>query len=195
MAKRVRIGRLFDHRQLTDRLDRARSHQLLVTIRSRWQGAPTVVGFVTGLGRQWVAVSVLDDRLFLDGTVALRLEDVLVVSIEPDPDCFEVLALRARFSWPIPPGPLVLDDTISLIKSVAEVSSMFGLSVVNPSSKYLFGRIVSVDRGFVRLRRITNRATWSPSIKAIPLPEITRVSLGGEYDAALTLIAGPESGA
>lgn len=42
------------------------------------------------IGKKWVAVQRLSDRIAFDGWILVRLKDVQAVSMDPDPECFEI---------------------------------------------------------------------------------------------------------
>jgi hypothetical protein len=91
-----------DKKTVLARLEQAQEHQLLVHVRRWIPDADRLEGFVVAIGDKWVAVQRLSDRIAFDGWQLLRLKDIQAVSIEPDPDCFEVEALKARNCGPRP---------------------------------------------------------------------------------------------
>lgn len=82
------------------RLARAQAEGLLVRVRRSLPDADVLDGFVVAVGTEWLALARLSDRIELDGWTLLRSADVRAVKLEPDPDCFEIRALRARGQWP-----------------------------------------------------------------------------------------------
>src|SRR4051794_17023762 len=89
-----------DKAAVLTRLSPAQQNQLLVTVRRWIPRADRLEGFVVGIGDKWVALQRLSDRIAFDGWQLIRVKDIQAVSIDPDPDCFEVRALKARSLWP-----------------------------------------------------------------------------------------------
>lgn len=175
-----------------DRLARARDTHQPVGVRRWIAGADRVDGFVTGIGAAWVALAKLDDGLRADGWSVLRLGDIKSVSIDPDPDCFEVKALRARSLWPPTPTDVALDEVVALLRSAARADSVTTVFVEDDRPGVCWiGAVLSVDEQTLRLLEIDPQGEWRRKPRAFDLQDITRIDFGGGYEEALRLVAGP----
>jgi len=181
-----------DKQLIGERLERARKGQLLVSVRRWIPRADAIDGFVTGIGSSWVVMSKFTDEVHLDGWTLLRLKDIQAVSIEPDPDCFEVKALRARSEWPPPVADVALDDVAEALRSAAaadELTTVF-VEFYRPDVCWI-GTPTSIGRRTLRLREVGPRADWHRKPRPIDLEDVTRIEFGGDYEEALRLVAGP----
>src|SRR4051794_37375811 len=113
-----------DKGAVSARLSRAQQEQLLVTVRRWIPDADRLEGFVVGIGQKWVLLQRLSDRIAFDGWQLLRLKDIQAVSIDPNPDCFEVRALKARSLWPPSAPKLALDDVVGAVGSAYAATGM-----------------------------------------------------------------------
>lgn len=159
--------------------------------------ADTVEGVVVGIGAEWVLIAVVDPMVVLDGLVAVRLADVTKVRRCGGADSFVGRALRARGQWP-PPGDatLDLDGTRELLITAAAASALVTIHIEEVRTDVCFiGRPVRVGPRVLRLREITPEAEWTDEPSRWRLPDITRVEIGGSYEAALLVVGGsPEDG-
>ena len=175
-----------------DRLARALDTHQPVGVRRWIAGSDRVDGFVTGVGAAWVALAKLDDRIRPDGWSLLRLSDIKSVSIDPDPDCFEIKALRAR-------NLRHHADRHSprrcrrLIRSAARADPVITVFVEDDRPDICWiGAVISVGEQTLRLLEIDTQGEWHRrKPRAIDLEDITRIEFGGGYEEALRLVAGP----
>lgn len=193
MSKRQRRERAFDRRSIVMRLERARDDRLLVYLRRRTAGAPDVSGFVIAIGRRWAAVAALDDRVMLDGWSLLRISEILAVTIQPDSECFEIRALKARSQWPVPAFELHLDDFEAAASSLVAVGGVIGVSLRTAPTGYRVGSVKSVDRARLRMRCISAEGRWEDESRTFHAKDVLRLNTLGAYDDAYRLAAGPES--
>ncbi|MFE6969694.1 hypothetical protein [Isoptericola sp. NPDC057653] len=181
----------FDRDAVVARLERARDERLVVGVRRWIRGADHVEGLVVGVGAGWVALAHLAERVRFDGWTLLRLEDVRAVTIDPDPDCFSVTALRARGEWP-PPIDVELDDVRAAVTTAAAAAPATSVyrELDRPDVCFI-GAVVSVDEGTVRLLEIDLQGQWHRAPRPMDLGDVTRIGFGGAYEEALALVAGP----
>lgn len=175
-----------------DRLARARDSSQPVGVRRWIAGADRVDGFVTDIGAAWVALEKLDDRVRPDGWSLVRLRDIKSISIDPDPDCFEIKALRARGLWPPTPTRVSLDDVAAVVRSAAAADPVTTVFVEDDRPQVCWiGAVVSVGEQALRLLEIDTQGEWRRKSRSIDLEDITRIEFGGGYEEALRLVAGP----
>lgn len=174
-----------------------RSTQLLTATRkrpfvrfdSRFEHSP-VRGYVLDVGPKFFLLASVSDRIWFDGFECFRVGDVR--GIEPDPHArFAESALRKRRER-LPRKPRV--SLKSIEELLGSAGRQFPLVTVHregldPDVCWI-GRVVGVEHGSVSLLEITPNATWEAKPESYRLSEITRVSFGADYEAALYLVAG-----
>lgn len=173
------------------RLERARQQGLLVAIRRRTPHTSAVKGFVTALGRRWVAVAVVNDRIRLDGWTLLRLKEVLAVTIDPDPDCYKIRALKARSQWPVPEGEFALDDFVGAATSAAVTGGVVGIGFGAPTDRYFVGAVRSATPEELLLQPIKPKGVWGKKTKTLRAADIVRFDLADAHIEAYKGLAGP----
>lgn len=181
-----------DKKSVVARLEHAQSHQLLVHLRRWIPGADRLEGFVVGIGKQWVVLQRLSDRVAFDGWILLRLKDVQAVSMDPDPECFEIKALMARDQWPPTTPELNLDDAVGVLTSASATAAMVSVfdEFDRPDVCWI-GAVVCVDKSKLRLLEVNARGGWARRPRTFDPDDVTRLDLGGGYEEALQLVAGP----
>ncbi len=180
-----------DNEAVLTRLALAQQNQLLVTVRRWIPDADRLEGFVVGLGQRWVALQGLSDRIALDGWHLLRVKDIQAVSIDPDPDCFEVKALKARSLWPPSAPELALDDVVSAVESASTATAMVSVfdEFDRPGACWI-GEVTSLDDAKLRLLEVNTRGGWARKPRTFDPADVTRIDFGGGYEEALRLVAG-----
>lgn len=173
-------------REVRADLDRAHKLQLVTRIRRSTHNAPSVTGFIVGIGREWVVVDTLNDRDEPDGHSLLRLRDLLAVTIDPDPECLEVRVLKARGTWP----PRALEVNLDNFAGIAEVlSSAPVISVGRADGTYRVGSVLLADEHQILLRLVGRRGGWLRRIRVIRADEVVRLNIGGRFDESILLAA------
>jgi hypothetical protein len=173
------------------RLERARDEQLSISVRRWIPRADRLDGFVVAIGEKWVALSKLDG-VRLDGWSLLRLKDIQAVGIDPDPDCFEVRALKVRGQWPPTAPELKLDDVVGVIASASAAAPMTSVFVEfdRPDICWV-GSVTAMDADNLKLLEVSTQAEWYRKPRSIDPEDVTRIEFGGSYEEALDLVAGP----
>lgn len=175
-----------------ERLERALADRLLVRVRRSIPDADVLDGFVVGIGRKWVALARLSDRVELDGWTLLRLSDVHSVKITPDPECFAIRALRLREQWPPPAVEVDLDDDAGAVEGAAGSRPMVAVRCEwDRSDVCWIGSVRSVKGSTLSLLEVGVEAEWASKARRFDLDDITRLDFGGGYEEALALVAGP----
>lgn len=149
-----------------------------------------VSGYVQGVGLEFFLMVVVSDRIWFDGFECFRVKDA--ESLEPAPHAaFQEAALAARAEVRPEPPTTDLTDIESLLTSA---SAKFPLITIHteradPDVCYI-GRVLSVEGGIVWMLTIDPDAVWDTDPLAYKLNDITRVSFGGDYEGALSLVGG-----
>jgi hypothetical protein len=182
-----------DKRAVLARLEHAQAEQLLVHVRRWIPDADRLEGFVVGIGSEWVALQHLSDRIAFDGWRLIRRKDIQAVTIDPDADCFEIRALRAREMWPPSAPPLDLDDVLGAVGSASKAAKTM-VSVFDEFDRpevCWIGAVVSVNQNRLRLLEVDTRGGWARKTRTFDPADVTRLEMGGGYEEALLLVAGP----
>ena len=181
-----------DQQALVKRLARAQQNQLLVTVRRWIPKADRLEGFVVGIGEKWVALQRLSDRIAFDGWQLIRVQDIQAVSMDPDPDCFEVKALKARSLWPPSAPELTLDDVFSAVDSASAATALVSVfdEFDRPDVCWI-GDVTSLDDSKLHLLEVNTRGGWARRPRTFDPADVTRIDFGGGYEEALRLVAGP----
>lgn len=180
-----------DKKAVLARLEHAQERRLLVSVRRWIPGADRLEGFVVAIGDKWVALQRLSDRIAFDGWQLLRLKDIQAVSTNPDPDCFEVKALKARALWPPTKPDVDLDHVVGALRTVSAATPM--VSVFDEFDRpdvCAIGAVRSVDESSLRLLEVNVRGGWARKASFHDPADITRLDFGGGYEEALSLVAG-----
>lgn len=180
-----------DKKSIVARLEHAQEQQLLVHVRRWIPHADRIEGFVVGVSKKWVAFQRLSDGMTFDGWVLLRLKDIQAVSTEPDPDSFEVKALKARGQWPPSMPELNLDDAVEVLRTAAGVATVVSVfDEFDLPDVCWIGSVALVNKSKLRLLEVNTRGGWARKTRAFTPDDITRVDVGGGYEEALLLVAG-----
>lgn len=174
-------------------LDRAISEKTLIQIvRGDFEDScPTIEGQVLASSDSIVCLAVLDDRVRFNG-IDIFYRDQITEFDLPSPHAkFYQTALRLRGD-PLPEVPPVDLSSIRLVlKSVSEVSPLVVIHrEVEEPEVCEIGQIKSFDEETFELREIDPDAEWDSGTSNFRYEDVTRVSYGGEYEAALALVAG-----
>lgn len=173
------------------RLEYAEQKMLLVHIRRWIPDADRLEGFVVGVGKKWVALQCLSDRVEFDGWQLLRVKDIQAVSVDPDPNCFEVKALKARSLWPPTAPELNLDDVVDVLSAVTAVAPMISVfDEFDRSDVCWIGAVRALDESKLRLLQVNTRGGWARKPRSFDPADVTRIDFGGGYEEALGLVAG-----
>jgi len=183
-----------DRKSVRTRLERAQTEVRPVCLRRWIPYGESLDGFVVGVGKRWVALAKLSGRADLDGWTFARLKDIQSVSINPDPECFDIRALKALDQWPLPSPPLLeLDDLAQVVASAERAGSLLSVSdeFSRPDACWI-GSVTSLDREALLLHEVDVRGDWMRTRpRAFDTADVTRIEAGGGYERVLHLVAGP----
>lgn len=175
--------------EIATALSAAMAERRLVRLTTRYDEW-VVCGYVVGLGPGFVMVSVVNDRVWLDGFECFRRPDI--IAIEDDPyAAFHEKAL-ARRGEGIPDAPPVsLASIEDLLKTAGRASRLITIHCegVDPEVCYI-GHVQEVLGGHLVMREVTPAAEWEAEFERYRTANITRVAFGAGYEEALSLVAG-----
>lgn len=167
----------------------AKSKQTLVRFKSRFDHS-SVRGYILDVGPKFFLVAVVSDRIWFDGYECFRVGDVR--DLRPDPHtAFAESALQIRGER-LPEKPRI--SVASIEELLTSASREFPLVTVHreqmdPDVCWI-GRILGIERGRVSMLEITPQAKWEGKPSIYRLNQVTRVSFGADYEAALHLVGG-----
>jgi len=166
----------------------------LVRVHRNIPKADRVEGFVVGIGERWVLLNLFDSDMFLDGYVALRLNDIRRIERRGGPDSFPLRALRHFGESPRTPDEVGLDTSEGLLTSLGSKYPLLIIHVERLDPKVCYvGKFVATSKRSLRLLEISPDASWDEKPTKWPLSEIRRVEVGSRYAEALHAIGGDAS--
>ena len=186
MAKR-------DTSKTVGRLAEAASDLDHVRLRRRIKRADRLDGFVVGLGHRWVLLRLVDNAMHLDGFAAVRIRDIEEVKADPSGNFVrEALEWRAQGAANEGVPQLDLDSDRGLITSAGKAYPLISIHIEYQRPDVCFiGTPVRVTSKSVDLHEVTPRARWRDDRRRWQYSDISRVEVGGGYEAALHAVAGP----
>ena len=173
---------------IVDQLHAAMAGRTLVRITRPFDDGH-VTGYVVAVGPAVFVLAIINDQIWLDGFEGLRLRDVQTIDPEPHAAFIEA-ALTARGEARPVPGLFDAATLKDLIASAVARCPLITLheEVVDPDVCYV-GQVTGVEGGVLWLLSIGPDADWDDDPLVFKLSDITRVSFGGDYEAALALVA------
>ena len=175
------------------KLRRAMVDHTLVRIERSIARADVLDGYVVGVGDQWFLLHWLDQRIHLDGFVALRIEDVRRI----DParaGAFKREALELHGDWPptMPIDRAALDDTRALVLALGASFPLLSLfPEIDDPNRCFIGTALHMKKRSVWMRCLSPEAEWIDEPWRWKLDDITRIEAGDGYSQALHDVAGP----
>lgn len=179
--------------KLTARLQRALDGPEAVRVTRAILGADVLEGYLIASSAKWTVLARLADDFTIDGHVAVRTRHISRVQRHPKHELASKL-LTGRGQWPpstletMPP----LDVTGSLLQGLAAHGPTLSVFVESDDPEVCFiGVPVDWTERALWLDEISPQATWEDTLSQWRYRDITRVDVGGRYEAALLEAAGP----
>lgn len=175
---------------MRDFLESARANGTLVELQLEAPDASTLLGWVVGLGEEWVVVHQVNDGLWLDGYVAVPLATVDAYrDRDATDDGFVRLVAAARGYGPAEPSGLDASGTAELLASLTTGSALVSLDFADDESLFSeIGELVSADAETATLRTIGTDARWQ-GLEDVALAGLRGVTVGDGYLEALAIAA------
>jgi len=171
------------------RLQNAWDSMTHVRIERRPRHADRIDGYVVGIGAKWALVARLMDGGYFDGFSAIRLRDIRDVDRDRS---FQGSFARTQPEWPpTAPGPIDLDSTSGVIRSLAATAPLIGIEKENERSAMWIGEVVDLQRGGVQLREVRPDARWRTKQLWYELSAVTTASVGSHYLTGLAAVSLP----
>ena len=174
-------------------LDSAIADKTLVhVVRAEFEeSCPEIEGQILSSSDGIVCLAFLDDRVRFNGVDIFYRDQISEIDAPAPHAGFYQSALRLRGD-PLPEAPPVdLGSMRRVLETVSEISPLIVIhrEVEEPEACDI-GKITSFGSETFALREINPDAEWEEGTTEFRYDEITRVSYGGEYEAALALVAG-----
>ncbi|GID67179.1 hypothetical protein Acy02nite_50600 [Actinoplanes cyaneus] len=154
------------------------------------RNADRVDGIVVAVGSQWALIARTGDGGFFEGSVAIRVKDVVKVRKDSS---FQERFARTQAEWPptAPPG-LDLDTTAGLLRGMSAISPLLGIEQERRfrSQMAWIGVVAQVTERWLWLHEVRPDATWHKRPRGYKLRRITKVFMSDRYLTALAAIAG-----
>jgi hypothetical protein len=191
------------HVHYTDRMENAKlrptrnperiagsgSKFLVQFTRSLEQGS--VMGYVLATGPRFFLLALVDENIRFNGFQCLRLQDVKNLQVPARHATFVEAALKLR-GQKRPPTPRISVQSIQELLETA--GRLFPIVTIHREKVARdvchIGRVLSASESEVSLLEIGPDACWDDEVLSYRTKQITRVDFGGEYEQALTLVAG-----
>lgn len=176
-------------RSRISQLKDARRQQTLLRITRRYEKFP-IRGYVTDIGPKFFALQLVSDRIWFDGFECFRIADVKEIKVDPYAR-FAEAALKKRGESKSKKSGVNVRDIRSILQSANRVFPLITLHrEAVDSTVCQIGRVAEIKRDKVSLLEIRPNATWRSQPDEYRLSEITRVSVGGDYEDALHIVGG-----
>jgi hypothetical protein len=148
-------------------------------------------GYVEAVGKDFFALSLIDDGIRFDGYNCFRFKDI-TKCVAPDPHAdFLVSALKLRHDKRPKFKALDVSSLSALVKSAAKRFPLLTLHLEKNEDQVCFiGRLLNVSDEEISILQVTPAGKWEAEPQCYDLATITRVDFGGAYQQALFLVAG-----
>ena len=147
--------------------------------------ADDVLGFVVSVGEHWVVLQSLVEAVYVDGIDIVRIEDVTSV----EEDCEGGFVERAVASLGRPKVDFNLPedaDTKNLLRAAADHSSLICVYLeAEDDNPLLIGHLERLGERKFDIELINPRGAWDVETSRWAYKDVTRVTFGGRYEAAL----------
>ena len=152
---------------------------------------PELEGKVVSFSDSIVCVAVLDDRVRFNGFDIFYREQITDIESPAPHAGFYDAALRLRDEAIPQAPPLDLSSMRSVLESATEVAPLLVIHREADEPEVCeIGQVTSLGDESFEMREIDPDAEWDDDRSEFPYEDVTRVSYGGEYEAALALVAG-----
>lgn len=148
-------------------------------------------GFVISVMDEWVVIRELNDMVYLDDYVLLRLDYVTRVETLSERPYVE----RAVAGLGVELGEFVCAPNIStadLLRLVNQRADLVGMYLENRKSYwFMIGKVLRIGNKRLDLHYIGREGGWTKFVEAWKLKVITRIEFGGRYIRALEQFGEP----
>jgi hypothetical protein len=148
-------------------------------------------GFVIALTDDWLVMHALDDGVYLDDIVILRLRDVSRVWFRDD-DAYHHRAIaglgRRAATFECEDSP----SASQLLSATSARADIFAIHLEGLDGEPMFiGRLVDLRKKSFDFHYVGRDGVWANEVDRIKHRDITRIEVGGRYLEALNRFADP----
>jgi hypothetical protein len=149
-----------------------------------------VRGYVLAVQRSHFLLALVSDRVWFDGFECFRTKDVKSIEVDPYRAFAEAALGKRGLCRPSMPR-LSMGTTRTILESAGDSYPLVTIhrEELAPDVCHI-GKVVGTNRIQVALLEIGPDAIWDKRATAYSLREITRISFGGSYEEALSLVGG-----
>lgn len=174
-------------------LERAlREKSLVRIVRGEFEATcPEFDGYILDCSESLVCLAVLDDRIRFNGIEVFYQNQITELDVPTSHATFYETAIRLRGDPAPALPPLDLSSMQSVLESLEKTAPLIVIhrELQEPEICEI-GQVVGLDAKTFRLREIDPDADWADDATEFRYEDISRVGFGGEYEAALALVAG-----
>lgn len=172
--------------ELDEQLQRAAADQYPVRIaRDHKWWASDVRGFVVSVGERWVVIQKLEDAVYFAGYEVLRRRDLTEVEDNRENGYIE-RAVRVLGRPPVDFGLPDSATTIDVLRAAAKHSTLVNVYVEKiDEDALLIGHLAQHRNKKFDMQLIGPTGVWTTGTSSWRYKDVTRVTVGGRYDAAL----------
>lgn len=153
------------------------------------EGTESLRGYIAGAGARWVLLQAVSDHIFMNGFIAVRVEDV--AEFEPLPSDFVERALAAFGEERQDPTGIDLDTDEALVRTLGGAFGLVAVHVERDDPDVCFiGLPRTITTDDVGLLEVTPAGEWEDEVTAYSFEDLTRVDAGARYERGLGLVAG-----
>jgi hypothetical protein len=175
-----------------EELAKALSEKTLIAIEREGCDPGHDIGYVAGLGQEFVLLLCVSNEIRLNGFSLLRLGDISDLEIPHEHDAFVESALRLRGDSVDVYPKIDLSSLEAALRSANRLFPVLSLhqEITDPDD-CLIGKVLTVGRTQLEFIEIDPDAEWSEEPSSLPLADLTRIDFGGGYEDALFMVGGP----
>ncbi len=170
------------------KLARAQRNHTLVRIVRSLKHADKIDGFIVAVGESWGIIQGTREGGYFDGYSAFRLKDIK--KIRKCESNFAAKFSRTLPTWPpCSPKGLELDSTVSVVRSMAAVSSLIGIEQEGRLSAIWIGRLKEEGRKWTWLMEVRPDGSLHEEPSGYKTKQITLVTIDSMYQRAMANVA------
>lgn len=175
--------------EISTDLCRAKQEGLVISVWRHSIEPDSSIGFVAGIGAEYFALQVIDDRIQPNGVSILRIADVTACDVPHRHNDFVQTALKLKGFERQPPPDVDLSSTRAVLQTAGPISPILSIhsELVEPDL-FVIGHVISVSEAEFSIRQITPDAKWEKELENYPLKDVTRIDFQGGYEEALRIV-------
>ena len=149
-------------------------------------------GYVGGVGREFILLSVVGDSLTDDGIYVMRHRDITELEAPERHHAFMAKALELKGIAPRLPHSFPLDSIRDVVQAAGAMSPVIGVHVDTEEEEEVcyIGHLARADDDGFYLQELSPDAEWMRQASFFAWDEVSTISIGDGYAEALLAVAG-----